>query len=146
MDIIIPQRHQAAPNTQAAQGNIRMHGEDANILVAAEYNAIQDAHDIQMAKMIAEALNSAYPGHLWAVNVRGEHGIATIHNMMLSGEWGYTLHLDKRYSASETVAAAKRGAGEILERYNVARGRANMDKMSEMKTDFAGRVLGDHSK
>ena len=126
--------------------NIKMHGDEANILIASEYGAVQDALDINMAKMIAEALNTDYPGHLWAVNVRGEQGIATIHNLMLSGEWGYTLHLDKRYSASETTLAAKRGAGEILERYNVARGRANMDNMAMMDTDFAGRVIGDTAK
>ncbi len=125
--------------------NIRMHGDDANILIASEHGAAQDALDIQQAKMIAEALNADYPGHLWAVNVRGEQGIATIHNLMLSGEWGYTLHLDKRYSASETIKAAKRGAGEILERYNVHRGRANMDNLALMAMDFSGRVIGDLS-
>lgn len=126
--------------------NVRMHGDDANILIASEHGAVQDALDIQMAKTIAEALNADYPGHLWAVNVRGEQGIATIHNLMLSGEWGYILHLDKRYSASETIVAAKRGAGEILERFNVHRGRANMENMALMETDFAGRVIGDLTK
>lgn len=125
--------------------NIQMRGEEANILIASEHGAVQDALDIQQAKMIAEALNADYPGHLWAVNVRGEQGIATIHNLMLSGEWGYVLHLDKRYSASETIKAAKHGAGEILERYNVHRGRANMDNLAMMATDFSGRVIGDVS-
>lgn len=125
---------------------IRMHGDQANILVASEYNAHQDALDISMAKDIAEALNQHYPGHLWAVNVRGEQGIATIHNLMLSGEWGYVLHLDRRYSASELRKKAILGAGEILERYNVTRGKADMGKMAEMQTDRLGRVLGDLSK
>lgn len=125
---------------------IHMHGEQANILVANETEAKQEALDIATAKMIGEALNQAYPGHLWAINVRGEQGIATIHNLMLSGVWGYTLHLDKRYSASETIAAAKRGAGEILERYNVSRGRADMERMSHMATDFRGHVIGDTTK
>ena len=70
----------------------------------------------------------------------------TIHNLMLSGVWGYTLHLDKRYSASETIAAAKRGAGEILERYNVARGQADMERLGHMATDFKGHVIGDLSQ
>jgi hypothetical protein len=56
------------------------------------------------------------------------------------------MHLDKRYSASDTVRVAKMGAGEILERYNVSRGRINNDRMAEMKMDFAGRVIGDTSK
>lgn len=143
MDIIIPQEHQAAPNVP---DSFRLHGSEGNILLANEYDAKQDAMDIHLAKQIAEALDAAYPGHLWAVNVRGDQGVATIHNMMLSGQWGYTLHLDKRYSASDTVRMAKLGAGEILERYNVARGRINHDHMAELKTDFAGRVIGDTSK
>ena len=125
---------------------IHMHGDQANILVANEHEAKQEALDIHMAKMIGEALHAAYPGHLWAINVRGDQGIVTIHNLMLSGVWGYTLHLDKRYSASETIAAAKRGAGEILERFNVARGNADMERLGHMETDFRGHVIGDFSK
>lgn len=132
--------------TQNQSPAVKMHGDEANILLAGEFDAVQDALDIHQAKIIAEALNEAYPGHLWAINVQGRQGVATIHNLMLSGEWGYILHLDKRYSASETIAAAKRGAGEILERYAVARGRIDHDRMAEMPTDFSGRVLGDLSK
>ena len=58
--------------------HIHMHGDQSNILVANEHDAIQDALDISMAKGIAEALNAAYPGHLWAVNVRGDQGIVTM--------------------------------------------------------------------
>lgn len=125
--------------------HIHMHGDQSNILVANEHDAIQDTLDISMAKGIAEALNAAYPGHLWAVNVRGDQGIVTIHNLMLSGEWGYVIHLDKRYSVSELHHKAKLGAGEILERYNVARGKANMENMAQMGMDHLGRVLGDLS-
>ncbi len=125
--------------------HIHMHGDQANILVANEHDMIQDALDISMAKDIAEALNADYPGHLWAVNVRGDQGVVTIHNLMLSGEWGYVLHLDKRYSASELRHKAKLGAGEILERYNVARGRADMESLATMAVDRLGRVIGDLS-
>lgn len=143
MDIIIPQQHQSAPNIP---DSFKTHGEQGNILLANEYDAKQDAMDIALAQQIAEGLEAAYPGHLWAVNVQGEQGIATIHNMMLSGQWGYIMHLDRRYSASETIKVAKMGAGEILERYNVARGRMNNDRMADLKQDFAGRTIGDLSK
>ena len=142
MDIIIPREHQAAPSYP----EINLVGNDGSILLANEHDSVQNAMDIAMAKQIAEALDAAYPGHLWAINVMGDQGVVTIHNMMLSAQYGYTLHLDKRYSASETVTAAKRAAGEILERYNVARGRINHDHMASMKTDFAGRIIGDLSK
>lgn len=124
---------------------IHMHGDQSNLLIANEYQARQDLLDIDTAKAIADALNSQYPGHLWAVNVSGEQGVATIHNLMLSGTWGYRLHLDKRYSASDLRRAAILGAGELLERYNVSRGRANMDDLSQKPVDFAGQVIGDKS-
>lgn len=126
--------------------NIQMHGAQNNILLANEYTEQQDTYDLAMSKEIAEALNQQYPGHLWAVRVQGEYGVASIHNLMLSGEWGYRLLLDKNYSVSDLRARAIKAGGEILERFNVKRGRLNDDHMATMATDFAGRVLGDKSK
>ena len=126
--------------------NIQMHGAQNNILLANEYTEQQDTYDLAMSKEIAEALNQQYPGHLWAVRVQGEYGVASIHNLMLSGEWGYRLLLDKNYSVSDLRTRAIKACGEILERFNVKRGRLNDDHMATMATDFAGRVLGDKSK
>ena len=126
--------------------NIQMHGAQSNILLANEYTEQQDAYDLAMSKEIAEALNAQYPGHLWAVRVQGEYGVASIHNLMLSGEWGYRLLLDKNYSVSDLRSRAIKAGGEILERFNVKRGKMNDDHMATMATDFAGRVLGDKSK
>ena len=116
-----------------------------SILVDAQESA-GDALDFSMSKNIAEALNTKYPGHLWAVRVRGEQGVATIHNFMLSAEYGYLLKLDKSYSASDLLARAVRGAGEILERFNQMRGRVNDDAIATMPTDIKGRVIGDVGK
>ena len=126
--------------------NIQMHGAQNNILLANEYTEQQDTYDLAMSKEIAEALNQQYPGHLWAVRVQGEYGVASIHNLMLSGEWGYRLLRDKNYSVSDLRTRAIKAGGEILERFNVKRGRLNDDHMATMATDFAGRVLGDKSK
>ena len=41
-----------------------------------------EAHDMSVAKEIAETLNEAYPGWMWAVNVTG--GVAIVKNMNLS--------------------------------------------------------------
>ena len=125
---------------------IRMSGDDSNLLIANEQGAKQDALDINLAKFIAEALNEHYPGHLWAVNAMGDQGIATIHNLMLSGKWGCNIHLDKRYSISELKATAIRYAGELLERYNVSRGKADYDRMVQMPMDHTGQVIGDTSR
>ena len=125
---------------------IKFHGAEENILLANEYATKADTADLLLSKDLAEALNSQYPGHLWGVRVQGEHGMATIHNLMLSGEWGYVLKLDKTYSASDLRRRAIKAGGEILERFKVLRGRLDDDRMADMATDFSGRILGDLSK
>lgn len=116
-----------------------------SILVDAQDTA-GDALDFAMSKTIAEALHLKYPGHLWAVRVRGDQGICTIHNLMLSAEYGYLLKLDKNFSVSDLEWRAVMGAGEILERFKVMRGRAQDDNLAAMATDISGRVLGDTAK
>lgn len=129
---------------------IQLHGEEQNILLTNEYmspeDRISEAYDMAKSKDIAEALNNAYPGHLWAVRVQGKHGFATIHNMALSESWGYVIKLDNVYSASHLIERSIQGGGEILERFKVARGRVDHEAMDAMPRDFAGRVLGDKSK
>lgn len=126
--------------------NTHYRGADNNLLIANEHEAKQNMLDLALAKDVAEALNEHYAGHLWAVNCRGEDGIMTIHNLMLSGQWGFVLKLDNSYSASDLRKRAIMGGGEILERYKVSRGRINHEHLATMDTDFAGRITGDHSK
>lgn len=121
--------------------------DDQSLLVLAnELDARAEAWDLTCSKDIGEALFNAYPGHSWGVRVQSHQGIATIHNLSLSGEWGFVLHLDKAFSASELRRKAIMAGGEILERFKVARGKAVQDALASMSTDFTGRVLGDLSK
>lgn len=122
---------------------VHFHGDESNLLIGNDYASQQDALDMALAKDYADALNTAYPGHLWAINVQGAQGIATIHNLMLSGKYGYLLHLNKRYSASEARKAVVMAGGEILERFKVSRGRMDEGKMNAMPVDFAGNPIGD---
>lgn len=130
--------------------SIQLHGDENNILLTNEYMSPEDqvaeAYDLSKSKDIGEALNNAYPGHLWAVRVQSKQGIATIHNMALSDQWGYVILLDKIYSASHLVQRGIMAGGEILERFKVKRGRVNDEAMDNLPKDFAGRVLGDKSK
>lgn len=122
---------------------VHFHGDESNLLIGNDYTSQQDALDMALAKDYADALNTAYPGHLWAINVQGAQGIATIHNLMLSGKYGFLLHLNKRYSASEARKAVVMAGGEILERFKVSRGRMDEGKMNAMPVDFAGNPIGD---
>ncbi|THF55925.1 hypothetical protein [Pseudothauera rhizosphaerae] len=101
-----------------------------------------DANDLVTAKHMADTLHRHYPGHLWAVTCDGSKGVATIRNLMLSGNMGYTLHLPRIYSASEWDKRVLMAGGEILERYRVM--RASLDRahsqIMTLPTDFAGRI------
>lgn len=106
-------------------------------------NPLGNVHDIGMAKEMADALHTAYPGHIWAVSVDGSIGFADVRNLALSGNWGYRLKLDKIYSASEFKKRVLRGGGEMLERYRMARGKFREDQYSDIPMDFAGRLKAD---
>lgn len=106
-------------------------------------NPVGAANDIVMAKTMAEALHAAYPGHLWAVTCDGKTGMADIRNLALSGNWGFRLRLPDVYSASAFLKDVKMAGGEILERYNLSRGRLNVDQYSNLSSDFAGRFKAD---
>lgn len=71
--------------------------------------------DMNMAKDIAETLHAQYPGHAWAVAVKG--GVAVIKDLYISSLWGYVL----KYAAIKDDAGVRRktvirAGGEILER------------------------------
>lgn len=101
------------------------------------------ALDFNMAKDMAEALHEAYPGHVWAVTCDGEHGIATVRNMALSGNWGFVLKLAELSTSSDWKRKVIMAGGELLERYRLRRGLADQAAIAELQCDFAGRILGD---
>jgi hypothetical protein len=96
-----------------------------------------------MARQMAEALHATYPGHFWAVSCDGKTGMADVRNLALSGNWGFRLKLENIYSASQFKKDVLKAGGEILERYRLNRGRLNDDQLSDLPTDFAGRLKAD---
>lgn len=104
------------------------------------------ANDLIWAKEMADALNAAYPGHLWAVNVNGAGGVADIYNFSLSGNWGFRIKLPQVYSMSDFRKQVIRGGGEMLERFRLSRGAADHDAIADLKMDIKGRVAGDYSR
>jgi hypothetical protein len=116
----------------------------SQILTGLDDSAIDtNANDMIMAKEIADALNAHYPKHLWAVNVDGKNGVATIKNLLLSGQWGYLLKLTNMFSASDFRKDVLRAGGEILERYRVNRGRLDEAQYATLSTNFAGDFAFD---
>lgn len=101
------------------------------------------SHDLATSKQIAERLNAAYPGYLWAVHIQWRQGIATVRNLSLSGVWAFVVHLTLVASASELEAKALRAGGEILERYRMRRGPIDYDAYDSAPLSFDGRMIGD---
>jgi hypothetical protein len=73
------------------------------------------------AIQIGETLTAHYPGHLWLVGWQG--GSIVVRDASISGDYGFYIHPDKSYSASELKKKAIMFAGELLERANMKRGK-----------------------
>lgn len=87
------------------------------------------AAEMQLATHAGQVLEKAYPGHLWSVTC--SHGIMDVQNMALSGQYGVRLHL--RNMVGPTFDKIVRNAGgELLEQYNVSRGRGGPDQALEI--------------
>lgn len=96
----------------------------------------QSLADMLLAKHAADALDRAYPGHLWAVDVNG--GVLNIRNLLLSPVMGWRLRVPGVYSASELQHRVLIAGGEILERFGLARGRLRDNQYAGLKTRFDG--------
>ncbi|RLD78860.1 MAG: hypothetical protein DRJ15_10665 [Bacteroidetes bacterium] len=88
------------------------------------------------AKNIGEHLLKHYPGHLWAVQVY--QGLVIIKNLALSGNWGFVLHQDKMDNDGKDIV---RSAGELLERYNLSRGRLIENQIGDLKRNYKGEII-----
>ena len=77
--------------------------------------------EMAVAKQVAEDLHSAYPGHMWAVTVRG--GAVVIKDLFVSSLYGYVLKMDAiKHDAKVMKQEVIRAGGEILERARLERG------------------------
>lgn len=73
-----------------------------------------------MRNMVA-ALQKHYPQHSWAVSVDEAGGVVQVRNLALSGRMGFLMKITSVDPEQRNVV---RHAGELLERYRVARGKA----------------------
>ena len=73
------------------------------------------------AKAVGEALETAYPGYLWMVS--SARGVLSVKCGMLSQFGNYGMILEKHYSASNLKELAIRAGGELLERCGLPRGK-----------------------
>ena len=127
-NIIIPAAHQAAPNLGPTPTRPSDVADDRPVVTAWE---------MALAKVVAEDLNAAYPGHMWMVNVENQH--IQVRDMMLSGAWGYIIKIPGLYSSSELKRQTLLAGGEILERFKTSRGKYRVDENMGLRVDHAGQ-------
>jgi hypothetical protein len=87
------------------------------------------AYDLFVAQGIFNDLEKHYPGHRWKVEVSTQKGMIAISMPVLMGSnWVYFIKWKDLTPARVMIAG-----GEILERYNLARGRFNQDTFLEAR-------------
>jgi len=92
-------------------------------LIAGEGDDAQAAAKLAIARWTGELLQRHYPGHAWhvevAMNARG--GLIKIRiNYLMPPNYWYNIKLSDAVS-DPSGQLVKRGAGELLERYNIPR-------------------------
>lgn len=105
--------------------------------------SIMKSEDVRLSRQIGEVLEKHYPGYMWAVHANTEGGVADIHNLALHGLWGFRLKLSKVMSDPSLKCVVDAG-GELLERYNMKRGKFNEDHWRDAPRDVSGQLVGDH--
>jgi len=92
-----------------------------------------------LTKRYGEALEKHYPGWWWMINPDQEGGVMYIYSLRLSGEWGYTIKTGEVENDTHEKMAIMAG-GEILDRYNLPRGKYKREllqgKMKDLRDNF----------
>lgn len=99
-----------------------------------------------ICKEIADFLAKTYPGWLWAIHPQEFGGLVNIRNLTLHEVWGYRIKVSALQNDLHNLTEAKRGAGEILERFGVPRGPYNdraRRALAERRRDVRGNFIPD---
>lgn len=93
---------------------------------------------------IIKALRKAYPqwADYWNIVIDTRGGIVQVRNLALSGDFGFVLHITK---IDPEMKKVREMAGELFERFNVARSRGvSIQKaMADVKADASGLIHED---
>lgn len=116
----------------------------SNIIVDLAGVNLSGAADTLARNLIAR-LDSAYPAMegAWRVTVNERGGVVEVTNLLLTGRWGFLMHINKIDSEGRKVV---RAAGELLERYRISRSGSMsrlLDELGAAKRDFKGEMVAD---
>jgi len=113
-------------------------------MIGLDDNEACNPQEMDIAQDVTNVLGAAYPEHMWAANVDIANGICTVYNLRLSGNWGFVLHLNKLLiDRKSAVTLLKQSGGELLERYQIRRGKFDEDEYSQLHQDHAGILIAE---
>ena len=101
---------------------------------------LKEASVTSLVKNVADVLYKHYPGHLWAVGPSNDYSMLAIWNEALSSRYGMWIRITDIDPEYKKVML---WAGELLERANVSRGKANIDELATLKRNVIGEVEFD---
>ena len=115
-------------------------GESSYIVDPNQLNV--DGSLANLAKRCGEALEKRYPGWWWTINPDQVGGVIYIYSLRLSGEWGYTIKIADIQDDPQAKEAIIAG-GEILERFNIRRGKYKRGLLKGKMVDLRGNFIPD---
>lgn len=98
--------------------------------------------DHEVAQTMMRWLEREYPGHLWATAANLAQGIVQFNIPILMGVdrwWVVNLR------THDVIDGMKQGAGEILERYHLKRGRFELDPFLEARAKHSRLLVPSRS-
>lgn len=136
----MPEKHRFYPGLKGKPQN---HIQDFNqALPDWSHERTMAEMDFYYAKKIGEDLVKTYPGRQWMVDVDIRNQLVVIVMPALSKREGYHLHL-RRDALAALIVRCRKAAGEILERFNVSRGRLvkTLDEIEALPRDARDDVI-----
>lgn len=97
--------------------------------------------ETELASVVLAKLVKDYPGYNWHVEVCFQAGVCRVRTEF-GGAWGFVLHLDKIVNDVD-LKAVRWAGGELLERFNLSRERANDDAIDSLLVDARGFAIAE---
>lgn len=97
---------------------------------------------LTLARNLMARLNASYPAFdgAWRVTVDEVGGTVEITNLMLSGKFGFLMHISKIDPEGRKVVTA---GGEMLERYRISRSKALDIRNMLVQRNNIGELIHD---
>lgn len=99
--------------------------------------------DVELAKKIGAFIESVYSGHWPKVLVDSEGGIIVLQHLLLPPRMGYIIGLSE-FNSDPGMKCILRGWGEILERFNMPRGRISREQFRQARNDYRDISNGNY--